>query len=203
MVDVFSGHNLWITYFSPFTRVFEFIAGMFAAKIYVSSCEKHKKLNVWVKISFVFCMAWLLLVMTWDPLKHTKYAALMPSFMFAPALAPLLYLCCRYELKINKLLCSRYMLFMGEISYSVYLLGFLIMNSLMGAYVWHKPCTMAYINSFIKITGIISLTTLIAYGSYHLVEVPCRNFIRKVFLFDKRRKMNHASIDGVVVETNQ
>ena len=69
---------------------------------------------------------------------------------------------------------------MGEISYSVYLLGFTIMNGLRGTYVSTAPTLMAHINSVIKMGAIITLTTVFAYGGYNLIEKPARRFLRRV-----------------------
>jgi peptidoglycan/LPS O-acetylase OafA/YrhL len=72
---------------------------------------------------------------------------------------------------------------MGEISYSVYLLQFWILTALSNSYISKAPPEIFWFNPAIKITAIIVLTTLIAYGSYYLFEMPCRKYLRKLLLF--------------------
>ena len=91
-------------------------------------------------------------------------------------------------------------MFMGEISYSVYLLGFMIMTGVGAAYVNSKATPMAYINSSIKVFVIMTFTTFIAYGSYNLFEKPARRYLRD-FLMSKSRQKYHGSISEAVVDT--
>jgi peptidoglycan/LPS O-acetylase OafA/YrhL len=69
-------------------------------------------------------------------------------------------------------------MFMGEISYSVYILQFWMTASLAGALVSNEASPLAYLTSTVKTFGIVGLATAVAFGSYHLLEKPCRTWMR-------------------------
>jgi len=67
---------------------------------------------------------------------------------------------------------------MGDISYSVYTWSFFMMAMLSGYYRSDTWSAEAALNSTIKVGVIAGLTTVIAYGSYLLIEVPARRWLR-------------------------
>jgi hypothetical protein len=172
----------WFVYYSPYIRIFEFISGILASKVYLSTQNQPSKLSMSVNLCIMLCLTWCIIMITfWNQIISFIYSSILPTnihgvgyllsnFIFAPALAPLLVLCCRYKTKLSGILSSRPLILMGEISYSVYILQFWVMDNL----------TNASFNSVIKILLIIGGTTIAAFASYYLFETPCRQWIKLI-----------------------
>jgi peptidoglycan/LPS O-acetylase OafA/YrhL len=172
----------WITYFCPFVRVLEFVAGALAAKAYLK-IGARSKMTVPVRIAFGLSIAWCAAVMLVPYLAENPYFGLLASnFLFAPGVAPLMLLCCVYDTPLSRALSSRPMLFAGDISYSVYIWSFsaLTLISLGATPVAGSLASLG--NSALRLASAIFLTTIVAYGSYHLVEMPSRRSIRAILI---------------------
>lgn len=176
----------WITYFSPYIRIFDFIAGVLASTVFLQLNENERSIkNVYYKIGFIAIGIWIVSIMYFDVFRNTRYAILQSNFAYTPAIAPLLILVNRYNV-LDKILSHRYMVFLGEISYSVYLLGFEIITALGDNYTSAAPTLNGVFNSIIKMGIIIILTTVFAYGGYILIEKPSRRYLSRVLAFKKR-----------------
>ena len=105
---------------------------------------------------------------------------ILPMFIFAPVLAPLMLCLCRYESGLSRLLASRPVVFLGEISYSIYVWSFFVLTMTTSFYVSAGAWKLAYANSAVKILVIVGLTIVFAYGSYALIEAPSRRKIREI-----------------------
>ena len=187
----------WMVYASPYTRVFEFISGALAAKVYLSYQvnEQHKINNTQFAL-MLLCLIWCAALIVNNAFIPKKFVLLQTNFIFAPAISILLVLCCRFRSIFSAILSSRPLLAMGEISYSVYLLQFWMLTSLSGAYLLKMPPTIAWVNPIMKVIAIIGLTTIAAYGGYHLIEKPFRKLIRKLLL--RRVRENESEVAGAI-----
>ena len=188
-MDLLGDKSGWVTYFSPFTRIFDFIGGILASKAFLSTQEGEREMKFLNMILLIGCIVWIVTIIAFDPFSGNKFSSLLSNFIYTPAIAPLLYLLCRYDTILSRVLSSRPLMFMGEISYSVYLLGFMIMTGLGAVYVSNKINPMAYVNSSIKVIVIMTFTTFIAYGCYNLYEKPMRNWIRKLLPSGIKKKV--------------
>lgn len=196
--DLLKDKSGWAFYFSPFSRVFEFIAGVLASQIYIGLESKQTsiKINPLIFSAIFLCVGWCLLVLFFDPLSKNKFSILISSFVYAPAIAPLITLCCHFDTILSRALSSRFLLFMGEISYSLYLWQFTVISGVAASFSYHphnKINNLAYINSCIKIMIVMSITTFVAYGSYHLFEKPTRRFIRRRLSLSSNPKITPVS----------
>ena len=77
------------------------------------------------------------------------------------------------------------MLFLGEISYSIYIWGFFVMTILGNLFASAHPITILYVDSGVKVIVICALTIVMAYGSFNLIELPARQWIRTWGLYNK------------------
>ncbi len=202
-ISLDSSQTDWIIYFSPFTRIFDFIAGNLASVLYLSYQDSQRKIGRSEFIGLLFCIFWCAIIIVFNPLRSGKFSILISNFIFVPAIAPLLLYCCRYNTFVSRLLCSRPLMFIGEISYSVYLLGFMIIVGVSSNYVWYHATNMAYINSCIKIIIIITFTTFIAYGSYNLFEKPARLWVRKIFTLGKKKEITEMIPENSILQLTQ
>ena len=69
--------------------------------------------------------------------------------------------------------------FLGEISYSIYIWSFFVMTMITSFYVSAEKSALAYANSVVKVFVIVGLTIVFGYGSYALIEAPSRRKIEK------------------------
>jgi peptidoglycan/LPS O-acetylase OafA/YrhL len=168
----------WLIYFCPFVRLFEFVAGALAAKLYLT-LGTRARMPLSARIVFVAALAWCVAAIFVAPVSENRaFGFLGPNFLFAPALAPILVLCCTYETPLSRMLSSRPALFAGEISYSVYIWSFAILTLIS---IGSSPAVgslASLSNSGLRLAAVVFLTTALAYGSYLLVEMPSRRAIR-------------------------
>lgn len=167
----------WIVYFCPYLRFLEFVAGALAAKAYMSAIPAGRSGTA--RIGLALCVGWCGAVILVPAVSENWLIGnLISNFIFAPAIALLLYLCCRHETLLSRALSSRPLQFAGEISYSVYIWCWSIMTLLDHSFVSATPSPLAYLNSSFKLAVVSIVTTLLAYGSYRLIEIPTRRWIR-------------------------
>ena len=170
----------WISYYNPYLRVLEFVAGMLAARVYATWSTRQVNLR-WLLAIEATAVLWCALVLLTPLLSAVPLLAnIERNFIFAPALAPLMVSLCLSDSRLSRLLSSRPMLLAGEISYSVYVWSFFVGGMLASSYVSLAWSAEAAINSTIKVFMAAGLTTVFAYGSYKVIEVPSRRFLRRV-----------------------
>jgi peptidoglycan/LPS O-acetylase OafA/YrhL len=170
---------LWFSYYSPYLRLLEFLAGVLAAKAYKARASGGAApISVWL---FMICaLAWCAAVIADDTLTTgTFLGAILSNFIYAPVLAPLMVCLCRYESGLSRLLSTRLAVFLGEISYSIYIWSFFVMTMLSNYFVSEEETALAYLNSTVKVLVTIVLTVVFAYGSYLLIEAPSRRWLRQ------------------------
>jgi peptidoglycan/LPS O-acetylase OafA/YrhL len=166
----------WLTYFSPYVRVLEFVAGVLAAKVFVD--RRHDLMSQRsVDILVLCCAAWCVAVILTSGIESTSNL-LTSNFIFAPAMALFLCYCPRSDGGIRKFLERPTLKFMGEISYSVYIWCWFAFNLMGQQFVSPSASPLAYLNSSIKLAVIVGITTVFAVGSYRVIEVPSRNWLR-------------------------
>jgi peptidoglycan/LPS O-acetylase OafA/YrhL len=167
----------WVTYYAPYTRLPEFLLGMLAARAFVLK----RRLGVqWAYIGAGWCAA----VVFISPITRLPGLTSMTSnFIFAPALALVMLVCCQRQNIMSRALSSAPALFFGEISYSVYIWGWAVMWLLSNKFVSPAPTPLAFLNSTVNLILIVLVTTAFAYGSFVLIECPARRWLRHLFAF--------------------
>jgi peptidoglycan/LPS O-acetylase OafA/YrhL len=176
---------VWLDYFCPYLRLLEFISGVLAAKVYRMSNSGGPapiSARLVMPLALVWCGAVILVSrLTANPILEN----VLSNFIFAPALAALMVSLCQYESGLSRLLSSRPAMFLGEISYSIYIWSFFVMTMTTSFYVSATASTLAYVNSVVKMMVIVGLTIVFAYGSYALIEAPSRRKIREILGGDR------------------
>jgi peptidoglycan/LPS O-acetylase OafA/YrhL len=181
----------WLLYFSPYSRVFEFILGCLAAAIYMDWADraptpKEERWGLCILTGAV-AMAAFLQVFFFVPSilpaqsivqflsAHLHWLNL--SFGLAPPIAIIIFCCARYKSALARLLSEKRIVLCGEASYSIYLLHLLIIF----AFRWEA----APVTSFRVLIGDVlrfGLTFLTVIGLslvvWSLVEVPARRWLR-------------------------
>jgi peptidoglycan/LPS O-acetylase OafA/YrhL len=167
----------WLGYFAPYIRIWEFFAGVLAAKFLMTKKrELDPRANLWM----LYCVLWFLVILV--PANLTKIgplADLLPNFIYAPAITAALLLMCRYDTILGRALASKPMLALGEISYSIYIWSWTAMTALAAQYQSPESSFLAYVNSSLKVALIVIVTIVFAIGSYQAIERPVQRFLRR------------------------
>jgi peptidoglycan/LPS O-acetylase OafA/YrhL len=173
----------WLAYFGAPVRVFEFVAGMLSARAYMALRDSDLSGSHWV---FILAPLWCAAVILIEPL--TTGNVLAANFIFAPALAPfMLYVCRAPKHWIGRLLSSRPLQFMGDISYSVYVWSFFVLYALANSLKSGEPSIEGITNSVLRVMVAVGLTTVFAYGSFVLIENPARRWLRAALTGSKSK----------------
>lgn len=167
----------YLIYMGPPSRLLEFIAGMLTAQSFLAL--RRRALSPWLlTVVLVLSSAWCAAVIGIAEITAGRFAPVRPNFLHAPALAAFMLSVCLSAGHFNRWLSSRPLLFMGEISYSVYVWSFFVFIMIGPIYRSPGPSAEAVMNSIVKVLVAVGLTTMIAYGSYYTVEMPARRWLR-------------------------
>ena len=159
---------LWLTYFSPYLRIFEFMAGILACHAYLDLRARR------FPHALTFCLAGIvaLLVASCFATGEGWAVDMLRSFAFALFIAPALVTICATPSPVSRFLGSRLLRLLGEISYSVYALQFLVL-AILPRYV---PLGLTFWVAAIVVVTVLSLVT------YWLYERPARLILRRVLM---------------------
>lgn len=171
---IFGEHNFkpseWLTFQSPFARIWQFLSGCVIAQLFMlNNCKQDKKqykfLAVFSLIILILCVVFNNQFIFLDHNKAYISSILLTFIVLSVVFSP------------NKFLKSKIMILAGEISYSTYLLHIILIDLLhyLGYY------SMSYI---INLPLFLIYTYLIAYYVYKFYEKPARDKLRE-FLITK------------------
>jgi peptidoglycan/LPS O-acetylase OafA/YrhL len=156
---------LWLTYYSPYIRIFEFGVGVFASRIYKAG---QTRINL---PSTVLAALWCTgIIFAGGYLTNTIAGNYFSNFVYAPALAVIMLYVCQAN-RVASIFALPAFVFLGEISYSVYLLqsyGRTAAITLIGDTIFGLLLTLCFV-------------TVIATFSFFLIEKPAKSAIRRAF----------------------
>ncbi|WP_316188337.1 MULTISPECIES: acyltransferase [unclassified Bradyrhizobium] len=158
----------WVTYFSPYTRSPEFISGVLAGKVVQTYGQKRHR-NAVAELTTWCCAAWCLSIIIFANLTKGDIKVLTPNFVFAPAIALFLVAAARYQTTTGRFLSCPSVVFLGEISYSIYMWSWFAIFLTQG----HQGY------SVLGFSLSILLTVAFAAGSYQLIERPAQTWLRR------------------------
>jgi peptidoglycan/LPS O-acetylase OafA/YrhL len=176
----------WFFYYSPYGRVFEFILGCLTAQIYallperpVSSREARWG-HVLLIASLVFLGAFALTYRfaPFGPVVQIYVEFLKLNFVCAVAIAAVIFCVSRYRSSAFALILSTpIMVALGDLSYSIYTVHTWTLR------IFERP-QMAFSTgraweATFRIVLAIALTIVVSAGTYRLIEVPARAWVRK------------------------
>ena len=174
----------WLMYFSPYMRVFEFALGCLVASIRMRLAppsSREERAGVFVTAGALAAILGLhLAFFEWRP-EHPYLQILLQirtNFGFAPAVALLIFCCSRYRNGITGFFANPWIVLGGEISYSVYLLHFLIIDAFR-----YEAATIttpaSAIAGYLQLAIALAAITGLSLVSWRLIEVPCRRALRR------------------------
>jgi peptidoglycan/LPS O-acetylase OafA/YrhL len=121
-----------LLYFSPYLRIGEFVLGTFVAQFYVSlkGCKPTGWENLAGMVVFLAAAACVFLITYWEyspNVPMTIFRKMNMNFALAPAAALLIFCAARYRNVAVKILTLRLAIALGEASYSIYLVHYVVL----------------------------------------------------------------------------
>jgi len=176
----------WLFYLSPYVRIWEFILGCIAAEAFLGMETKaiSKTETRWANIALATALLGLSVSgMLYKNLfnigilnEYIQFFAL--NFLCAPEIAVVLFCVARYDTAFARFFAKPSLIALGEISYSIYLVHFLILQ----LFVRPAPELTLYsaIDTIWRIMCGFGLTLLVSYATFNLIEVPARVWLRNL-----------------------
>jgi hypothetical protein len=175
--------DYWFWYYAPYVRFGEFLIGMLASSVYLGSRGKFALGRRAIQALELAALGWCLsVIFIGGSYSRAPLGPLSSNFAFAPALVVVVLLSGREHSLLGGLLCSRVLMLAGDISYSVYIFQWWAKITMNGFFVEPESSFYGYYTVVSKIIAIAFVSTLMAYGSYHLFEWPTRRWLRSVLI---------------------
>ncbi len=155
---IFASVNISGAGFTGLVRLFpEFLSGCLIWRIYSHDMSRARIFDLALTIVLV-------LMLTSGLYLPTEY-----PFLVLPLFACAIYLSCRSIGIASRILSSRAMVYLGTISYSLYLVHWSVLTMFRSVLPASTPLPL-------RLVITLSVTTLCAALTYHCIEAPCRRF---------------------------
>jgi hypothetical protein len=150
---------VWLTYFSPYSRIGEFILGMLVAQLFLHIRDRPIGAKEEVAARFLLALS-----------------------IASPSIAALIFCVARYQGSVSRVLSGRSLVALGEASYSIYLIHFLVFYIAAGytqppltADIWNVVFLM------IRLAFLVFLIFILALGLHKYYEMPARRWLRSLW----------------------
>jgi peptidoglycan/LPS O-acetylase OafA/YrhL len=178
----------WLMYFSPYTRLFEFVLGCLTAAIFVRlttpPSTSEARYGNWAATGAIVCIAILHFGML-AVFDNSKWQVFVRSFHmnfgYAPFLAVLIFTCARYQNCLSAWLSTPTIILCGEVSYSIYLLHVVVIDGFRSGS--SSIDTTWHIGLIVSVKIVVATIAIIGFSivTWSLVEIPARRWIRRTF----------------------
>jgi peptidoglycan/LPS O-acetylase OafA/YrhL len=195
----------WLFYYSPYVRVGEFVLGCLTAQLFmvvrdlpVATRERicagvvFAVAVVWL-VGFGFIYAYPVAVPNGLGVKGTFGAELVNivhvsalNFGVAVPLAIVIFYTARYEGMTANFLALPAMVWLGEISYSLYVVHTWTLRPLIRPAISFNE--VYQIDMILRVTMGIAFTIIVSAGTYMLIEQPARRYLRSLLMNGKSAK---------------
>jgi peptidoglycan/LPS O-acetylase OafA/YrhL len=177
----------WLLNTGPIGRFWEFLMGAVAAQAYLEL--RHLKPSVSeARIGSLLLTGCVLVTAILYALSRSNsfiaFAGGYPGG-FAPIFAVLIFCCARYRNFITRLLSTRPIIALGDASYSIYLLH-LFSLELFRQSAPYSVRASDIASWLLLMAAALSFTLIISLGTYRVIEVPARSYLRRVLHSAKR-----------------
>jgi len=184
--DVFAAQDSyvrWLLYFSPYLRMGEFVLGSLVAQLYIQlrSQKPAGWENALGAIGFLAAAASMVVITYYlygPDVGPNFFRKMYMNFALGPSAALMIFCAARYRNAISQALTSRPALLLGDASYSIYLIHFLV---LMVAFrlIGSAPHGVAFESLAIAFCTLATLAISILLYRYY--ESPTRRWLRQLW----------------------
>jgi peptidoglycan/LPS O-acetylase OafA/YrhL len=180
----------WLSYFSPYLRIGEFILGCLVAHLYVQACtrkitSRENLLGTAVFVAAAASVPLILYLRSSPDFAVNIFYKLRMNFAYAPTAALLIFCAARYDNVLSRSLTSRPAIVLGDASYSIYLLHFgLLILVRMGVLVtsrWTESGQHGIVVDLVALVLAMAAIPLISIVVYHCYEAPARRWLRRLW----------------------
>jgi peptidoglycan/LPS O-acetylase OafA/YrhL len=192
----------WLFYYSPYARIWEFIIGCLAAQLFLilrrrdvtRGESRWGAVALWSALIFLIAYDASNLVALQSG-RHKLITFLGSNFGCALPLAAIVFCTARYGSVVARLLSHPWMIWLGEISYSIYAVHTWTIRPFV------RPAANFSIalglDAVLRIGFALAFTVIVASATYRLIEVPCRRYLRRKLM----RPASPASAPAATVQT--
>jgi hypothetical protein len=184
----------WLLYFSPYSRVGEFVLGCLVAQFYlvlhdIRPTESERRLGGMV-MTLAFLSIFAILYMTYSSVHQSSFwVSLSFCFGLAPSAAIIIFCTSRYDAPLFRWLSARSVVAMGEASYSIYLLHAVVLIAISSYLGWSFPETffdIVFLTA--RFTFVTLMILLFSLGLHEFLEVPSRRWLRGLWRSARSRR---------------
>ncbi|MEA3067705.1 MAG: hypothetical protein QOK41_1112 [Sphingomonadales bacterium] len=177
----------WLAYMSPYARIGEFILGCLVAQLYVRLRDRQV-----TRLELTFGKTGLAMAIVSVPV--ITYAMYSPdvgqnlfrklnmNFALAPSAAFLIFCAIRYESLIARALRTRACLALGEASYSIYLIHYVVLMIVVSSSAAAiAPAAAVTPKSVLELIVVLMVILLLSLQTYAYYEAPARRRLRRLW----------------------
>jgi peptidoglycan/LPS O-acetylase OafA/YrhL len=174
----------WLFYYSPYGRIWEFILGCLVAHLFlllrerpISNTERRcGLLALYAGISMVLLFDLCYATLPEDQPLLGVIRFLSANFGCAVPLAVVIFCAARYESPVASFLSMPGIIWLGDISYSIYAVHTWTLRPFIRRAVGFD--WIYGIDTLLRIGLAIGFTIIVASATYAIIEVPCRRYFR-------------------------
>ena len=167
----------WAAYVAPYTRIFEFLLGALAAQLYLRLADRppapaetrRAAAVLYAALGLLLCLYVLLIAGRLPPFMHFLHM----NFLFAGPIAAAVFCVARYRSAVALFLSSGPLVFLGKISYSLYINHSVTTH----AFHWRGQAWEAYPS----VPFGMAFLVILSIGTYRLIELPARRRLNAAF----------------------
>jgi peptidoglycan/LPS O-acetylase OafA/YrhL len=170
----------WLYYRSPYCRVSEFMLGVLVAALYNvrSAIPVTRRERFVAEIAAGIGAVWTVALLLGGAIPGLYEPTLMLQFSwgFAPSAGAVIFYLARCKSPLSRIAGNRFVLALGDASYSIYLLQWIFVGF------FSTGGVMASVLLVPKIVLVWLMTILLSLGCYRYFELPARQFIRQMLV---------------------
>jgi peptidoglycan/LPS O-acetylase OafA/YrhL len=174
----------WLFYYSPYVRIWEFVLGCLTAQLFLRTEQRaiSKSENGWGFLALYLALALLGVfgLLQAIPVRNGLVRGLVAFFSLnfggAVPIASLIFCAARYRSRVGRLLSLPWILWLGEISYSIYCVHTWTLRPFI------RPAVdidaIFALDAALRIGFAVAFTVIVASATYSIIEMPCRRYLR-------------------------
>jgi peptidoglycan/LPS O-acetylase OafA/YrhL len=202
-----SSFHFWLFYYSPYVRIFEFIMGCLSAHLFMLVANqpieaREQRLGafvLWLSLLALSIFGYCYVTGGPTPLIAAYVRFFSLNFGCAVPIGALLFCVARYPSSVAKILGTKWLVWIGEISYSIYAIHTWTLRPFIRPVVDYS--SIFAIDAVLRIGLGVAFTIILATATYRLIEIPGRAFLRGqskkalVHLFQSRERKKIEKIE--------
>lgn len=179
----------WLFYINPVFRMGDFILGIIICRVFIENPVKPKPgvCSVMEVFSLIFLVATIYVATNHISNMNVRY-----DLLYIPCMAFVVIAFAFNNGVISKFFANKYLILLGEASFSFYMFHWMIISKLIEVIQPNKDDVTSVI---IYITASLLLSIVVSIASFKLIEMPSNTFIRSAWsrLKSRDNKKEHAA----------